>query len=90
MEKLLLILLTTFLGAFITLIGWVGNMFNSRLKELTTSINGMKNLLGAIKGKSMVLEADIEVINEKVKDHETRIREVEKTQDMCRTCNELK
>jgi hypothetical protein len=86
-EGLLMFILSVLTTILIGLLSWIGISFNNRLKDLTKSIESINNLLGWIKGKNMVIEADIEVIDKEISDHETRIRSVEKIQDKCKHCN---
>ena len=77
--------LTTIL---IGLLAWIGVSFNNRLKDLTKSIESINKFLGWINGRNMVIEADLEIINKSLNDHENRMRTVEKIQDKCKNCNE--
>ena len=86
-EGLLMFVLSVLTTILIALIGWIGISFNNRLKDLTRSIENINKFLGWIKGRNMVIEADIEVINKSLIDHEARIRDIEKVQDKCRNCN---
>ena len=70
------------------LLGWIGISVDNRLKDLAKSINNFQMMFGSLKGKNALLEADIDIIDSKLEDHEQRIRNVEKTQDKCKTCND--
>ena len=87
-EGLLMFILSVLTTILIGLLAWIGVSFNNRLKDLTKSIESINKFLGWIKGRDMVIEADLEIINKSLNDHETRIRLVEKVQDKCKKCNE--